>query len=323
MIKCNFIFKNLVFLVLTFVLINFYTNTSKAAPAQLPHTDPLCSASPITQNSTSNPDACEMQPTTQKVKFFKLDLCTTKPTAPTTAAAAIRTTCSDVFTNAAGSEVSIVKGVGSPLDGTFNDPPYGTYTWAYIEISPTLKYTASATFNGNRKHPGGAVTTGGSAICWTINATAFNAYGLATFETIPNIPTPRVINCGTALGTIGEESLFLNSFISYSGAANVVGAESLNTAASFLATNGSLVEGYLVKSTGMLVPSTDVVVDNASGVSKVIVLMPINLTITPDTTGYNIKWNNTRGIKPYFSLSVDQIVDMFGIAYFDFDLTVF
>jgi len=316
MIKCNFIFKNLVFLVLTFVLINFYTNTSKAAPAQLPHTDPLCSASPITQNSTSNPNACEMQPTTQKVKFFKLDLCTTKPTAPTTAAAAIRTACSDVFTNAAGSEVSIVKGVGSPLDGTFNDPPYGTYTWAYIEISPTLKYTANATFAGNRKHPGGTVTTSGNAICWTINATSFNTYGLTG-----GIPNPRVINCANTLGTIGEESLFLNSFISYAG--TVDGAQSLNTAASFLATNGSLVEGYLVKSTGMLVPSTDVVVDNASGVSKVIVLMPINLTITPDTTGYNIKWNNTRGIKPYFSLSVDQIVDMFGIAYFDFDLTVF
>ena len=314
MIKCNFIFKNLVFLVLTFVLVNFYTNTSKAAPNQLPHTDPLCSASPITQNSTSNPNACEMQPTTQKVKFFKVDLCTTKPTAPTTAAAVIKTTCSDVFTNAAGSEVSIVKGVGSALDGTFNDPPYDTYTWAYIEISPTLKYTSNATFAGNRKHPGGTVTTSGNAICWTINASSFNAYGLTG-----GVPNPRVINCGNALGTIGEESLFLNSF--FSGQDD--GSDSRSTAASFLATSGSLVEGYLVDSTGKLVASTSVVLDAASGVSKVIILMPVNLTITPDTTGYNMKWNNTRGIKPYFSLSTDQIVDMFGIAYFDFDLTVF
>jgi len=318
MTKCNFIFKNLVFLVLTFVLINFYTNTSKAAPAQLPHTDSLCSASPITQNAANTAeDACEMQPTTQKVKFFKLDLCTTMPTAPTTAAAAIRTTCSDVFTNAAGSEVSISKGVGSPLDGTFNDPPYGTYTWAYIELSPTLKYTASATFNGIRKHPGGNPTPD-NAICWTIAANAFNAYGVAG----ANIPIPRVINCGNALGTIGEESLFLNSF--FSGADD--GADSRSTAASFLATNGSLIEAYLVDNTGKLVRSGtagDIVPDTTNNVSKLIVLMPVNLTITPDTTGYNIKWNNTRGIKPYFSLSTDQIVDMFGIAYFDFDLTVF
>jgi hypothetical protein len=323
MTKCNFIFKNLVFLVLTFVLINFYTNTSKAAPVQLPHTDSLCSASPITQNAANTAeDACEMQPTTQKVKFFKLDLCTTKPTAPIAAAAVIKTTCSDVFTNAAGSEVSIAKGVGSPLNGTFNDPPYGTYTWAYIEISPTLKYTASATFNGIRKDPDPArVVTLDNAICWTITGNAFNAYG-----STEGIPNPRVINCGNALGTIGEESLFLNSF--FSGADD--GLDARSTAASFLATNGSLVEAYLVDNTGKLVPSANVVLDAASGVSKVIILMPINLTITPDTTGYNIKWNNTRGIKPYFTLTTGlqnpastEIVDMFGIAYFDFDLTVF
>jgi hypothetical protein len=35
---------------------------------------------------------------------------------------------------------------------------------------------------------------------------------------------------------------------------------------------------------------------DANKVAKLIFLLPINVNVTPDTTGYNLKYNNTRGM---------------------------
>ena len=47
--------------------------------------------------------------------------------------------------------------------------------------------------------------------------------------------------------------------------------------------------------------------------------MPLDLKITPDTTGIQIKYNNTRGIS--LTMGNSNVMTQFDSAFFDFDLS--
>jgi hypothetical protein len=57
----------------------------------------------------------------------------------------------------------------------------------------------------------------------------------------------------------------------------------------------------------------------SNGVSLIQGIMALDLKITPDTTGIQIKYNNTRGLT--LSMGSSNVMNQFDSAFFDFSLS--
>ena len=284
MTKINFSYKYLLFLFALIALISF-SEIGNSAPPDVPRTTPECTA-PISVIAD-----CETQPTTQIITFHKVALCTALPTEPTTASATGLASCSTVFENTAGAAVSVIKGEGVAPSGTFTDPPYGNYTFAYVEISPVLTYKANLVFASTIKSSDGLGL--GGVNCQT-NKTTYNHFRAGGTGV-------DGLTCQTDAGVAENNIVTLNSLNPDAGTL---------FSGRFPGTNGNT-DVYLITSTGTLAASS-------AEVAKVIAFVPMTANITPDTTSYDLRYNNTRGLSVYFS----GVAVGVSVAYFDLTITV-
>jgi len=249
---------------------------------------------------TASDNECEAQPTTQNIIFHKVAFCTALPTEPTGTTATGMANCSTVFENTAGATVSIQKGTGTIPSGTFTDPPYGNYTFAYVELSPVVTYKANLVFtNANALSSITALgQVAGFSNCQTSAANYFHWGNLLG------------ITCQTNVTAAANANVTLNSLNS--------GGELY--AARFPGTNGNT-DVYLVQSNGTL--ATGSTLGANANVAKVIAFVPMTANITPDTTSYNLLYNNTRGMTVWQNRNGAGNTDNgfwnigFSIAYFD------
>jgi hypothetical protein len=272
MIKINSSYKYLLFFFALIALI-FFSEISNSQDAR----SPACAAVITTPNVES---LCETQPTTQKIIFHKVAFCTAMPTIPTSTTAVGMTNCTTVFENTVGATVSIEKGVAKVPDGTFTDPPTGNYTYAYVELSPRITYKANLVFS-TAKALGSEVPVG----------------------RLSNSTLPAYTNCQTN-GTAYRYWDFLKGIDCQSDV--VIAVETTNIINSLdngvALYGGTLTEGtnigtthlYLIQSNGTLASGSTR--GNDGNVSKLIFFLPMNAKITPDTTNYNLLYNNTRGM---------------------------
>ena len=139
-----------IILFLSLISITFYSTASNAQPQDTTsRTDPECTGNGGTITPAAANNRCEFTPDAQKITFFRLDLCTSRPTGPTTSAQVVRTNCSTFFKNDSGAETEVVKGVGTAI-GTPSDYtalPYGTYTFGIVTMGSTFKFTTSQLFD--------------------------------------------------------------------------------------------------------------------------------------------------------------------------------
>jgi len=266
MIKINSSYKYLLFFFALISLISF-SEISNSQDARSPICDAVIAADGI---------VCETRPTTQKIIFHKVAFCTAIPTAPTSTTAIGMTNCTTVFENTAGATVSIEKGVGAIPAGTFTDPPNGTYTYAYVELSPTITYKANLVFNAGT----GALaksSLGGEAIgpnCHT-NGTAYRYWDFLKGITC----TGNVVT--EAVDTINFINSFDNNEALYGGTLND-------------GTNPGITHLYLIQSNGTLASGATSGTDG--NVAKMIFFLPMTANITADTTSYNLLYANERGM---------------------------
>jgi len=274
MIKINSSYKYSVFFFALIALISFCetSNSSDQNEARAS----VCAATIPTD--ASDWQWCSTQPTSQIITIYKVAFCPALPTIPTTTTAIGITNCKTVFENTAGARVSIVKSTGATPDGTFSVPPNGNYTYAYVELSHVITYKANLVFASSTLRSSSdifAVTGGVGPNCHTNGAT--NIYYLGDV---------RGMTCtGAAVGNASETNVIVNSF-SDSGAAEYDGIISAGE------TVGTHV--YLIQSNGKLASGSTT--NNNVNVEKLIFLLPINATVTPNTASYNLKYNNTRGV---------------------------
>jgi len=273
MIKINSSYKYLLFFFALIALISF-SEISNSQDARSPE----CAATIVI---TANESLCETTPTTQKITIYKVAFCTAVPTVPTSTTATGMTSCSTVFENTAGSLVTIQKGTGTTPDGTFTPPPYGNYTYAYVELSPVLVYKASLVFTTAKALSSTtALNTGGGSTTCRTNGTN-NFY----WDTL------RGITCGDGLAAADTT----NTMNSFDNNAALYGGTLTD------GTNSGTTHLYLIQSNGTLA-SNSVSGAVASGanaamaVAKLIFFVPMTANITPDTTSYNLLYNNTRGM---------------------------
>ena len=151
-----------IILFLSLISITFYSTATNAQPQDTTNrTDPECTGNGGTITPAAANNRCEFNPDAQKLTFFRLDLCTSRPTGPTTTAQVVRTNCSTFFKNDSGSETTVVKGTGTQI-GTSADYtalPYGTYTFGVVTMGSTFKFTTSQTFDATMSDRSNSSTT--------------------------------------------------------------------------------------------------------------------------------------------------------------------
>ena len=299
MIKINSSYKYLLFFFTLIALISFCEISNSAPLITVARNNAEC-ATTIPVNGTE----CETQPETQIITFHKVAFCTAIPTEPTATTATGMTNCTTVFENTAGATVSIQKGIGTTPNGTFTDPPYGNYTFAYVELSPVVTYKSNLVLSGNAALSSDEANAGNAIAgvnnCQT-NGTAYTHWGYLLG-----------ITCQAGVGVAVNTNVTLNSLDT--GAALY--------AARFPGTNGNT-DVYLIQSNGTL--ATGSTLGNNLNVAKVIAFVPITVKITPDTTSYNLLYNNTRGMTVWQNVNGNSAAKWnlgFSIAYFDMTFEV-
>ncbi|MDC1139583.1 hypothetical protein OAT04_01815 [Candidatus Pelagibacter sp.] len=308
-----------ILLFLTFLSLIFYSNIANALDpsGSVARNNPECTGNAggvITQPGTTN---CEVTPDSQKITWYRVEFCKSKPTGPTTSATVDRSDCSTFYQNDSGSEVSIAKGVGTQIGSAsdYTAIPYGTYTYGIITMGSTFKFTTSVTFNGNISDGTNSTTT-----CVTKVSSLGTLYG---YDDRINTTAKKNLSCASGASAaeivVGVNTLTMdgnndcNHLLTFQGT-------TANINAYMLESNGTLVDGVGGTDTDQIkngVTGCEGGVSN--GVSLIQGIMPLDLKITPDTTGIQIKYNNTRGLT--LSMGNSNVMTQFDSAFFDFDLS--
>ena len=310
-----------ILLFLTFLASVFYSNIANALDpsGSISRNNPECTGNAggvITQPGTTD---CEVTPDSQKITWYRVEFCKSKPTGPTTSATVDRSDCFTFYQNDSGSEVTIAQGVGTQI-GTAADytaVPYGNYTYGVITMGATFKFTTSVTFDGNISDG-----TNSSTTCVTKASSLGTIYGYHD-----DINTFAKANMSCASGATAAEITIGVNTLTADGAGDcnhllTFQGTSVNVAAYLLESNGTLHDGVGATDTDQVKNGVAgcVVTGSANGISFVQGIMPLDLKITPDTTGIQISYNNTRGISLDMSSTSNQMYK-FDSAFFDFDLS--
>ena len=312
-----------ILLFLTFLASVFYSNIANALDpsGSISRNNPECTGNAggvITQPGTTD---CEVTPDSQKITWYRVEFCTSKPTGPTTSATVDRSDCFTFYQNDSGSEVTIAQGVGTQI-GTAADytaVPYGNYTYGVITMGATFKFTTSVTFDGNISDG-----TNSSTTCVTKASSLGTIYGYHD-----EINTFAKANMSCASGATAAEITIGVNTLTADGAGDcnhllTFQGTSVNVAAYLLESNGTLVDtvGNSGNDTDQISNGATgcVVTGSANGISFVQGIMPLDLKITPETTGIQISYNNTRGISLDMSSTSNQMYK-FDSAFFDFSLS--
>jgi len=284
--------------------------------------DDKCLGGAILTQITDQTD-CETTPDIQKVTWYRLDLCTSEPTGPTLTATVDRTNCSTFYKNDSGSEVSIINGSGTQIGSAadYTALPYGTYTHGVVTMGSTFKFTNVVTFSGNM----GDGSSTDSARCVTQTSSLGTIYGLESNRL--NTAAKRNIVCDDD-EVASETTVGVNTF-------NTDAGDNCYHLVTFTATNNNI-DGYLLESDGTLQGDVELNNDNniidragagdtgctsgtSNGISRIQGIMPMNLKITPETSGLQIRYNNTSGIKVDMS-NANGVIFKWDSAFFDFEL---
>ena len=310
-----------ILLFLTFLASVFYSNIANALDpsGSISRNNPECTGNAggvITQPGTTD---CEVTPDNQKITWYRVEFCTSKPTGPTTSATVDRSDCFTFYQNDNGSEVTIVQGVGTQI-GTAADytaVPYGNYTYGVITMGATFKFTTSVTFDGNISDG-----TNSSTTCVTKASSLGTIYGYHD-----DINTFAKANMSCASGATAAEITIGVNTLTADGAGDcnhllTFQGTSANVSAYLLESNGTLHDGVGATDTDQIKNTLTgcVVTGSANGISFIQGIMPLDLKITPETTGIQISYNNTRGISLDMSSTTNQMYK-FDSAFFDFSLS--
>ena len=305
---------------LSLISITFYSTAIKAQPQDTTsRTDPECTGNGGTITPAAADTRCEFKPDTQKMTFYRLDLCTSRPTGPTTSAQIDRTFCSTFYKNDSGSETTVIKGTGTQI-GTAADYtalPYGTYTFGIVTLGSTFKFTTSQTFDATMSDRSNSSTT-----CVTKVSSLGTIYG---FENRIDTAAKSNVDC-TSGATAAETTIGVNTLTT----------DSDNDCYHAITYEGThvnvdvyLLESDLTLLDGVGATDTDQIKNGVAGctggadhdIARIIGVMPLAtpIKITPQTIGLQIKYNNTRGLSKSMT-STTNMIGYFDAAYFDFDL---
>ena len=318
-LKSNFILS--LFLILS--VLAFSPNSAEAKKPDTTKSEvaEICGGDPTSGGVVARPDTgddCEFQPDEQKITFYRIELCTSEPTAPTLNDPIVRSSCSTFFSNDDGSEVSVIQNQGSQIGSAadYSALPHGTYTHGIITMGSVFKYKTSVTFDDDMKDNGGNPGT----TCVTKASSLGIIYGMS--EGLDDFAKGNV-NC-QAGATAEEIEIGINT-ITVDGSDNCF--HRLNITTSFGTVNGYLLESDFTTQSN--VTTSDVAAFNSTGcdpqtaneIKYILGVMPFSnpLIINSRTAGLEVQYGNSRGMLVDTTNAANQFWKFDG-GFFDFNL---
>ena len=220
-------------------------------------------------------DGCDTVPDIYEVKIYKLYLCTSAPTEPTTTSTAVLTPCSQIFNSASGATASVTQGSDIDLDGTYTRPPNGSYTHGYAYMDNTFGITWSGQIASSMTgSPSGGGGTG--VYCASVAGSGTHAKG----STHNNSSI-----CGTSPITAGK---FVETLRQFGGSSNAFTSRA--TATNINGTTASIV--------GILVDTNERRAGLTGNVVKLegIVTFANPVVVTTETTSLSMSFNVGEGM---------------------------
>ena len=281
----------------------------------------ICPGDPTTGGVVERPGTtdCEFQPDEQKITFYRIELCSSEPTAPTLTAQVDRSSCSTFFSNDDGSTVSVIKNQGTQIGSAadYSALPHGTYTHGVITMSSVFKYKTSLTFDGVMKDNGNNEGT----TCVTKASSLGVIYGFS--DGLDNFAKGNV-NC-QAGATAEEIEVGINTMTT-DGSNNCF--HRLNITTSFGTVNAYLLESDFTTQSN--VTTSDVAAQGSTGctgqtdneIKYILGVLPFSspLIINSRTAGLEVQYGNSRGMMVDVDSGVSNKFWKFDGGFFDFNL---
>ena len=296
-----------------------------------------------TLNADNNFD-CFTAPSDQRVLFYKIAFCKATTLAVPANAAGLngvtsvdRSSCTTMWQNTAGAEVSVMAGAMNTFPGTITMPPPGTYNSIYVEVDPTFAYAWSGTIATTNGFAVATTTDLNNPVNDTTGKTCFTNGGKRmnnqevgddkpsniTCNNGPAAPVPSIIN-NNVFGLIGNPLVSVTSEV---GQVPVNGTQTFSAALINQATGAVLPPGPAINSLNVLVTSPSPR-SPVKGTTVIGAWMTKTLNITPSTTSFAVKMSNTQGMAIQFGNDNnnpngwDGRINGAVNGTFDFDLTI-
>ena len=324
--KLKLNFKSLLVLfLLTCVSIVTISTASNAAPSKdLTRLHDLCDGNggTLDQLSGTNQD-CEVTPDVQKVIFYSLHMCQSKPTGPTPTATVDLSDCQEFYKDVDGNTAEVINGTASIIGDRSNYTAIknATYSHAVVVMGSIFTFKSVLNFTGTMQD---GVST--STRCVTQTSTNEPIYGMETTARLDTTAEKNIVCDDTQAAQEAQVGVNLLTQDSEGDCYH---------SANFPSSSGTTIEAYLVEADETLNPNVqtsganiDRVAANAvgcqggasGGITKILGIMPINLNVTADTTGLRMKFNNTKALSLDMHDSNANEIFKLDSAFFDFDL---
>ena len=325
--KLELNFKSLLVLfLLTCVSIATISTTLNAAPSKaLERLNGVCDGNggTLTQLTGTGED-CEVTPDVQKIVFFSLHMCQSKPTAPTPTATVDLSDCQEFYKDVDGNTAEVINGTASIIGDRSNYTAIknATYSHAVVVMGSIFSFKSVLNFSGTMKD---GVST--SARCVTQTSVNEPIYGMETTARLDATAEKNIVCDDTQAAQEAQVGINLLTQDSEGDCYHT---------ATFPSSSGTTIEAYLIEANETLNDNVqtsganiDRVAANAvgcqagasGGITKIMGIMPINLNINTNTTGLRMKFNNTRALSMDMHDNNANEIFKLDTAFFDFDLT--
>ena len=259
--------KNLKYFILflSLILVFEITNSKDVDAA-------ACTVTSGVLSETEIKNGCEATPDFYEIVIFKMYLCTSSPTTPTTSATVDLTNCSQIFNSASGATANVSQGASVDLTGTYIRPPDGTYTHGYAMMDNTFGITASFQIDGSMD----GQSSGSGVFCGTVA-------GSGTHSSTATHSDESV--CSSSEITAGKYTETLTHFDGVGDPWKVQ-----DTATNINGTSAAIT-GILVDSNGHLAATEGEVVKLEG-----LVAFANAINVSPDTTSLTMNFNLGEGM---------------------------
>ena len=259
------------FLVLSMIFIFEVINPNQSEAACSITSDVVKKATTGADDSIN--EGCDSKPDLYEIVIYKLYLCTSIPTEPTTSSTVDLTPCSQVFNSDSGATASVTQGTDIVLDGTYIRPPNGTYTHGYAYMDNTFGITWSGELSASMTG-----MTGGTGVYCATKAGSGTHAKAASSHTNSSVCGSSPITAGKFVETLAQFGSPTDAFLSKGTALNINGT----TADIF---------GYLVDSNEHRAANTGEVVKLEG-----LVTFADPVVVTADTTSLSMTFNVGEGM---------------------------
>ena len=159
--------KKIFLIFLSLYCLNVYSVTFSESPCTLNGDQQITNLTGIDIFGDGSVNICDFEASQIQLKIYKIAVCTSSPVF-TNGADPDLSSCSNIYDNTSGADVTVSKSSGFNLDN-LTKPNSGSYPYVLFLMSNVIKIKAVAHFDGDRETKAGSQ----GPYCWTNGSTIY------------------------------------------------------------------------------------------------------------------------------------------------------